>query len=177
MANHAYVIFKDGVLPSDEQIEQDLNEVLKRFPLFTASKKKDFWSVDGTENPDYIGLIFWKSDYKEYDEKYEHVVKTIPCLEFRHGHCCSMLWWLESEVRNHFGRKYNTYQVDDCDGIPTETPKEVCNSLYEYTIRGRDPNELTTSPYFPTKTLKEIIDECIQDEKDRLPEIYHPMLG
>ena len=130
MANHAKVCTGKTLDPDEvNEIVQKLNKE-KLGDVFTLTYQKD--NVNGYgkyqwflqyKDEDYIAMIFWLSDDKEYgieEEGKEYIeydepkiLSTQSCIEFRHGHSFNFMWWVEGVFRENIGKHYNAKMWDD----------------------------------------------------------------
>ena len=127
MANSGYVVFQKEI-PSLEQIKEDVKEILKKFPnhTITFTQDEDSWSKEGTwvvsfKENDYLSLVFWISKFKNKK-----------CIEFRHGHSSSFSWWVEAELREGIGRKYNAKIADDAYSGYEKPSQKSFKTIKEY---------------------------------------------
>jgi len=114
MANHAYVLPKSRTLPSAEEFDAFIRKLVEKlFPGFVVERDDTYWHVHHkTWDIDFFGSTFWFSEHNTYDEN-EEVIDTQPCVEFRHGHCGRLGWWLEQEIRSGVSYHLDALEVDD----------------------------------------------------------------
>jgi hypothetical protein len=127
MANHAYVVPEQ--LPSIETIDADIRAIVgNKFPMFQVEHNpdQDLWWINLNGDANFSLQCWIGEHWEDYDEKTDDCKTKIPCIEFRHGHCCQMLWWIEDEIRNALAAKYQAKQYDD--GIGDYTPSVEYNS-------------------------------------------------
>lgn len=121
MANHGYVIVKK--LPPAKKVDAELRDIVAKFPQFDLhfyAKERSWDFLLRSDNK--FGMSFW------LDKTY----KKEPCIEFRHGHGSNFFWWIEYEIREELGLRYDAIMADDGDNRRTKPKKKRYSFYSEY---------------------------------------------
>jgi len=119
MSNHGFIYGKN--LPSVQQIDKDVREIMQKFPEFTVTLHDDTqcWIVEYES----LRMCFW---YKRF--------RKVPCLEFRHSYSgMPFMWWIEYEIREQIALKYKLKQYDE--GIGKTESEYTNHKTYEEYFR------------------------------------------
>lgn len=151
MANHAKVYTGKKLNPIEvNDIVQKLNKE-KLYGVFDLKYDADskngygkYQWVLSYKNDNQFSLIFWLSDDESYGEEKDgtyitydkpKILSKQSCIEFRHGHTFSFMWWVEGVLRENLGKHYNAKMWDDGTGWLDEPPRADQFETFETYIR------------------------------------------
>lgn len=123
MANHAYIV-EMKKFPTEKEIVETLNDFNKKhlFNELIVKKEENGYSLS-------IDDCICDNVFLYVDK-----IRNRKCLEFVHGHCSDLFWWLDFEIEHEFARKFEGKIEDDADGIK-QKPRKNFRSFKKFMDR------------------------------------------
>lgn len=135
MANNAYLIPAPGKMPTAQEVDRVVREIVaQHFPPLVVefSEEYSIWVISVVEEKTQIAFTFClDSYYQEAEDGEDLAMKILPCIEFRHGHSFDFLWWLEREFTLYLKEAFPGKTVDDGIGEYEIEPTHY-STYYEY---------------------------------------------